>query len=354
MGATTRAAGMLVPANDGWAMLAAPPGERDLGLVEPWTRSMERSLRRRGARWRSPLARCGGARISVALAAVALGGPLAGAGPMAASAQAASARAAGLERGDHGARVRALQRALHVRADGAFGRGTERAVKAWQRAHAMTVTGRVGPAMAVALGLSRATSAQAAELSRATIRAVQRAVGAEPDGHIGPATRAAVRAFQQERDLPVTGRLDPATLQALGIDPETEDTTDEATSAAPSGDVQAAVEAAMTKLGAPYRSGGTGPGAFDCSGLVKWAMAKAGIAVPRTSFDQFQQGERIARTEIQAGDLVFFDTAGPGASDVGIATSATTAVSATTHGVMTHAILSGYWGSHYVGARRIG
>jgi cell wall-associated NlpC family hydrolase len=61
----------------------------------------------------------------------------------------------------------------------------------------------------------------------------------------------------------------------------------------------------------------------------------------------------VPEGSIQAGDLVFFDTAGPGASDVGLATSATTAVSATTHGVMTHTISTGYWGSHYVGARRI-
>ena len=51
--------------------------------------------------------------------------------------------------------------------------------------------------------------------------------------------------------------------------------------------------------------------------------------------------------------VVFFDSAGPGASDVGIATGPGTAVSATTHGVMTHSILAGYWGAHFVGARRI-
>jgi cell wall-associated NlpC family hydrolase len=56
---------------------------------------------------------------------------------------------------------------------------------------------------------------------------------------------------------------------------------------------------------------------------------------------------------IQAGDLVFFDTAGAGASDVGIAVSADTVVSATTHGVMTHPISTGYWGSRFVGARRL-
>lgn len=82
-------------------------------------------------------------------------------------------------------------------------------------------------------------------------------------------------------------------------------------------------------------------------------MKQAGITVPRTSYSQFATGTSVPRGSIQAGDLVFFDTSGPGASDVGIATGATTVVSATTHGVMTHPLNSGYWGTHYVGARRI-
>jgi cell wall-associated NlpC family hydrolase len=65
-------------------------------------------------------------------------------------------------------------------------------------------------------------------------------------------------------------------------------------------------------------------------------------------------GTAVSSSAIQRGDLVFFNTAGAGASDVGIATSASTAVSATTHGVMAHPIRGGYWGSHFIGARRLG
>jgi cell wall-associated NlpC family hydrolase len=82
-------------------------------------------------------------------------------------------------------------------------------------------------------------------------------------------------------------------------------------------------------------------------------MRQAGITIPRTSFAQYGTGTPVTKSNIQAGDLVFFDTAGPGASDVGIATGPTTAVSATTHGVMSHAIFDSYWGSHFVGARRV-
>jgi cell wall-associated NlpC family hydrolase len=152
-------------------------------------------------------------------------------------------------------------------------------------------------------------------------------------------------------------------LEALGVDPASSDpaSTTDSTSSQPvsapttgtSSNAQAALSAAMTQIGTPYRSGGTGPGGFDCSGLVSWAFAKAGISLPRTSFAQYATGTAVKSSSIQAGDLVFFDTAGPGASDVGIATGPNTAVSATTHGVMTHAIHDGYWGSHYVGARRV-
>ena len=67
-------------------------------------------------------------------------------------------------------------------------------------------------------------------------------------------------------------------------------------------------------------------------------MAQAGVTLPRTSFDQFGVGTPVDRASIQAGDLVFFNAAGPGASHVAIATSNATAISATTKGVMEHPI----------------
>lgn len=114
-----------------------------------------------------------------------------------------------------------------------------------------------------------------------------------------------------------------------------------------------AVTAALAKVGAPYGMGAAGPGAFDCSGLVMWALAHADIGAPHSSYAQFAMGSGVARSDIRRGDLVFFDSFGPGASHVGIATSSTTAVSATSHGVMTHPIFDAYWGGHYLGARRL-
>jgi cell wall-associated NlpC family hydrolase len=115
----------------------------------------------------------------------------------------------------------------------------------------------------------------------------------------------------------------------------------------------AAVSAALAKVGASYASGGAGPDGFDCSGLTMWALARADIAAPHSSYAQYAMGTAVPRSEIRRGDLVFFDSAGAGASHVALATSATTAVSATNHGVMAHPIFDAYWGGHYVGTRRL-
>ena len=113
------------------------------------------------------------------------------------------------------------------------------------------------------------------------------------------------------------------------------------------------VKTATAQIGDGYAWGGMGPDGFDCSGLTAFAFADAGVGLPHNSHGQAAMGRPVDRKDIQRGDLVFFSTAGPGASHVGIATSATTAVSATNAGVMEHSTTDAYWGGHYVGARRI-
>ena len=115
------------------------------------------------------------------------------------------------------------------------------------------------------------------------------------------------------------------------------------------------VDAARARIGDGYAYGGTAPGGFDCSGLTMYAFGKTGVALPHNSQAQAGMGRAVDRRDIRPGDLVFFSTAGPGASHVGIATGKTTVVSATSSGgVMEHSSTDAYWGGHYVGARRIG
>jgi cell wall-associated NlpC family hydrolase len=75
------------------------------------------------------------------------------------------------------------------------------------------------------------------------------------------------------------------------------------------------VAAARTRLGSPYAWGAAGPDRFDCSGLVVWAYARAGVTVPRTSQAQAVGGQPVARDQLRPGDVVVFY---PTASHVGI------------------------------------
>lgn len=66
-----------------------------------------------------------------------------------------------------------------------------------------------------------------------------------------------------------------------------------------------AVRAALSRLGCPYVWGATGPDRFDCSGLVKWAYAQAGVPLPRTTYEQITGGVAVPRSQVRPGDLVF-------------------------------------------------
>ena len=67
-----------------------------------------------------------------------------------------------------------------------------------------------------------------------------------------------------------------------------------------------AVQLAKTKLGKPYKWGATGPNSFDCSGLVYWVAKQMGKSVPRTSKQQSTYGQSVSKSNLQAGDCVFF------------------------------------------------
>ncbi|MFE6162783.1 NlpC/P60 family protein [Streptomyces sp. NPDC056486] len=84
---------------------------------------------------------------------------------------------------------------------------------------------------------------------------------------------------------------------------------------APNSRASAAVSYAYKALGSPYVWGATGPNAFDCSGLTQAAYRSAGVALPRTTYAQINEGQRIPRSQLRPGDLVFFYQ---GISHVGI------------------------------------
>ncbi|MDO4244213.1 MAG: NlpC/P60 family protein [Actinomyces sp.] len=93
------------------------------------------------------------------------------------------------------------------------------------------------------------------------------------------------------------------------VDEDTADTSTTATAVsapAPSANGSSIVAIAMQYVGRPYVSGATGPEAFDCSGLVQYVYAQAGISLPRTSYAQGAAGTMVSAAEAQPGDLVYY------------------------------------------------
>jgi cell wall-associated NlpC family hydrolase len=78
-----------------------------------------------------------------------------------------------------------------------------------------------------------------------------------------------------------------------------------------------AVAFAYAQLGKPYVWGATGPGSYDCSGLVQAAWAAAGESIPRVTYDQWVALPHISSSSLQPGDLVFYDGEGHVAMYIG-------------------------------------
>jgi cell wall-associated NlpC family hydrolase len=66
------------------------------------------------------------------------------------------------------------------------------------------------------------------------------------------------------------------------------------------------IQAALSRIGSPYSWGGSGPNAFDCSGLVMWSFQQAGISLPHSSQALAQGGQPVSMDQMQPGDLVTY------------------------------------------------
>ncbi len=76
----------------------------------------------------------------------------------------------------------------------------------------------------------------------------------------------------------------------------------------PSAQLEVMLKAAMSREGDPYVWGAAGPTQFDCSGLVQWSFAQAGIVMPRVAADQALTGPAVPVSQLQPGDLLFYHT----------------------------------------------
>jgi cell wall-associated NlpC family hydrolase len=111
----------------------------------------------------------------------------------------------------------------------------------------------------------------------------------------------------------------------------------------------------MKLRGVPYRNGGSDPSGFDCSGFVQWVFARNGVVLPREVREQYDTGQKIGLRDVQAGDLLFFETVSRGASHVGVVVDGDEFVHApsSTGVVRVERFTATYWSRRFVGARRI-
>ncbi len=168
------------------------------------------------------------------------------------------------------------------------------------------------------------------------------------DGDFGPATAEAVKSFQASQGLDSDGLVGPSTYSALlgKAMPEVSRGSNYVS--------RRIISESMNYLGVPYVFGGTSPSGFDCSGYVRYVFAQAGVYLPRTADAQYEVGYSVSTDELRPGDLVFFSTYEAGPSHVGIYLGNGDFINASSsRGVSVASIYGGYWGSCYIGARRV-
>jgi len=168
----------------------------------------------------------------------------------------------------------------------------------------------------------------------ATLRLIVLALALAYSLAIGPATALSGHAATQRKAL----RLRPRRAEWLDIHP---------IRPLPIG--VRAVAYAKRFLGVPYRWGGSGPGGFDCSGLVRYVYRRFGIDLPHSSYADFNLGHRVGRWALEPGDLVFFS----GLGHVGLYIGKGRFIHAPHTGTRVQISRLRDWGASYDGARRL-
>ena len=228
--------------------------------------------------------------------------------------------------GSRGARAKAAQCLLRaagytrVRADGSFSAADAAQLKRFQRARKLPATGRVDARAWTALLARGSRPTLRAGHSGASVRRLQRALTAAGrkvpvTGYFGTRTRNAVMSVQRAQGWRASGTASSNVWRALqaGNTKVRVSVARKAKAKAPrrsraSAAARGAKALAFAKrqLGDRYRYGGTGPNAWDCSGLTGGAWKAAGIKLPRTSQAQYRFGKKVSKSNLRPGDLVFF------------------------------------------------
>ncbi|MGL6237083.1 MAG: NlpC/P60 family protein [Segniliparus sp.] len=123
--------------------------------------------------------------------------------------------------------------------------------------------------------------------------------GAAPQPNAAPQAQV----LPPEADESVPAAPQPKKQEAAPRPPESSDAPEQQAADTAKG---RAVQAALSRVGRPYVWGGSGPGVFDCSGLIMWSYQQVGRSLPHSSNAQDGLGRHIGRGELQPGDLVTY------------------------------------------------
>jgi cell wall-associated NlpC family hydrolase len=200
------------------------------------------------------------------------------------------------------------------------------------------------------------------EAAQASVTAAQAQATAQQAADEAQATYDAVAAQQADLQKQVDeyqalfDQLSAQEKQAAGSSADRASRSAERDEVAASGPIvadseaaQIAVDTAMAQRGKPYVWAASGPGSYDCSGLMAYAYAAAGISLPHSSAMQSRMGQAVSRDELRPGDLVFFYSP---VSHVGMYIGNGQMVHAPTSGDVVKVANIDSMG-HFAGARRI-
>lgn len=156
----------------------------------------------------------------------------------------------------------------------------------------------------------------------------------------------ALPTFAAPPEVPVA----TAEQTAIAVQPET-------STALTTNPVESLLASAKVLIGTPYRNGGIDPSAgFDCSGFVGYLFqSNFGLTLPRRSVDMSKVGEKIAKADLQPGDLLFFKTVKKTISHVGVYIGNGEFIHAPWHGrnVEIANMELKYWQKHFAVAKRV-
>ena len=182
-----------------------------------------------------------------------------------------------------------------------------------------------------------------------------------PDGVYGADTAAAVKKYQASMGLEADGVVGDYTYSKLMGKRMPSRRSDYGVSrgygygyGANTGMVRSLISTAYDYVGVPYVFGGTTPWEFDCSGYTQYVFRQIGVDIPRTADAQYYSYPKVSASNLQPGDLVFFETYEPGPSHCGIYIGNGQMLQAgSSTGVTVSNVFSGYFGARYIGACRV-